>query len=123
MRILVVEDDPERHAFFLRELGEHDVCICQNAFKGSNAITKSKFDMIFLDHDLGGRVFVNSDDENTGYQVALKVKGSPNEGAEFIVHSMNVVGAENIVKHLEGIGCNVRYEPYYQLMKKLKRQG
>ncbi len=58
-----------------------------------NAIDHSgSFDSIYLDHDLDQRVFVDSDEDNTGYQLA-KYIADKNIDAEIIIHSYNPFGA------------------------------
>ena len=60
--------------------------------------------MIFLDHDLGGRVYVESADHNTGWQVARYIKRKNIKYYNAITHSLNSVGAKHIQEELEG--CN-----------------
>jgi len=54
--------------------------------------TDGPFDLIFLDHDLDNRVFVDSEEENTGYQLA-KYIAENNVRGKIIIHSMNTYGA------------------------------
>ena len=54
------------------------------------------FDIIFLDHDLGNRIYVDSGDPNTGFQVAMFIQNNKICYNEIIVHSMNYWGAKNI---------------------------
>jgi hypothetical protein len=59
----------------------------------------SNFDVFFFDHDLGDRIFVNSNDENTGYQVA-KFMSDKNIKGRVIIHSYNPIGAKNMMNVL-----------------------
>lgn len=63
-------------------------------------VREKEYDLIFLDHDLGNREYVDSDDSNTGFQVAKAIKGTPNESTFIVIHSANPVGAENIRQEL-----------------------
>jgi CheY-like chemotaxis protein len=98
MKVLVVEDDNERIFKFSRELEPTDAVVyyAQSADGAATLLKVLKFDVIFLDHDLGGRAYVASSDPNTGYAVAKKIKGTRNESAYIIIHSLNPAGAENI---------------------------
>jgi len=99
MNILVVEDDPNRIAWFKNKISV-GLDICTTAKDAVARVNSKKYDFIFLDHDLGGRVFVPSEDEETGYTVAKAIAESSNKNTDVIVHSMNPVGAENICRVL-----------------------
>lgn len=63
---------------------------------------KERFDIIFLDHDLGGQVFVDTNREDTGSEVARWISKNPEKiyGAFVITHTFNTVGAKNITNLL-----------------------
>jgi len=96
--ILILEDDPQRIQIFHKYLvikyeNEHDVYIVDNVkdavryLKNDNAI----FNYILLDHDLGGQIYVPSEDPNTGYQVAKYIaENKIDENAEIIIHTCNI---------------------------------
>lgn len=96
MKVLVVEDNSARLAKFKVDLAGHDVYFAETSIRAQRFLKKHIFDIIFLDHDLGGRIMVESNDQNTGYQVAKAISGSANEDAYIVIHSANVVGANNI---------------------------
>ena len=65
--ILVVEDDYRRIKWFKDNLEKSCYLdVFEHANQGIKAVKEKKYDLIFLDHDLGGRVFVPSEDANTG---------------------------------------------------------
>lgn len=103
--IVILEDNQERMKSFKRKLiGRANIIHFDNVKDFTSYIkeNKEKINMFFLDHDLGGQVYVPSKDENTGYQAALKIKET--YGEEYpntIVHSMNNIGADNIQAILE----------------------
>lgn len=105
MKILIVEDSHQRIHWFMHELEGHDVKVAMDAETGKALILKEKYDIIFLDHDLGDRAFVDSDDPNTGFQVAKVQLESINLDTETIVHSLNPVGAQNIKNLLPNCRC------------------
>ena len=102
MRILVVEDNPERIKKFKRALIGNNVDYTDNAFEGRTLVKRNQYDVIFLDHDLGGESYVPSDHYNTGYQVAKEIQQSQNKSAQIIIHSCNSTGASNIASLLPG---------------------
>lgn len=73
------------------------------------------FDIIFLDHDLDGKVYVPSG-PGTGYEVVEWLKNHPNKlpGA-VILHTLNEYGAANMLKLLP----KAIYEPGIYAMEKL----
>jgi len=100
MKVLVVEDDQNRIVKFKRDLVGHDVDYAEDAGPAINFINNNTYDLIFLDHDLGGETYVPSSNRNTGYQVAKAIKKTSNESAYIIIHSCNTVGAYNIKAEL-----------------------
>ena len=97
IRILVIEDSEDRLKWFQAEFGHCDLTMATNAKAGISYVKDRKFDLIFLDHDLGHRVFVDSNDENTGYQVAKAIVISEfNNTTPVVIHSWNPTGAENM---------------------------
>lgn len=100
MNILVVEDNPFRIKKFERALIGSVVDYTDNAHEGIIFVKEREYDIIFLDHDLGGREHVSSNDLNTGFQVAKAIKGTPNESAFIVIHSANPVGAKNMQQQL-----------------------
>jgi CheY-like chemotaxis protein len=109
MRIFILEDDPVRIGFFLRTLSEHigDTDEIHLATDADSAlfIFAPPYDLLLLDHDLGGRTYVESHDPNTGYQFLLRVRDRIDTQTHAIVHSWNPSGAWAMMRllHDEGI--------------------
>jgi hypothetical protein len=112
MNILVLEDCPKRIAWFVKSYGNsHDLTICTTveAFK-SSYMAKCHTDLVFLDHDLGGKAFVDSDESNTGYRAAehvtsfMEVQGS--RPHTVIVHSLNPSGVSRILQALQPVAAD-----------------
>jgi len=102
MKILIVEDDKNRIKWFKENLVGHSADIVETAKLGIALCQTKKYDAVFLDHDLGGEIFVDSNHHNTGYQVAKLMAESMNKDTPTIVHSHNPSGAKNIkgvIKH------------------------
>lgn len=98
MKILVLEDAPERIKTFKVKLKDHDVYFFDEVADAIAAVEFiGDFDMYFIDHDLDDQIFVDSDEPNTGYQFAKHLsKKELDENIDIIVHSMNPPGAQNI---------------------------
>ena len=97
MKILILEDSALRIEIFKKQLGKkHDLYIYDQVEDAKNAIDHSgPFDRIYLDHDLDQMIFIDSDDDNTGYQLA-KYIADKNIDAEIILHTLNPHGADRM---------------------------
>ena len=112
MKVFILEDDPQRMELFHEVLRDHDVVRVDNV---ADAVRKFKppYDVICLDHDLGGQVYVPSDHENTGYQFAKHLASNERCGnQQVVVHSWNMVGARRMVDTLKRVGWTVAAEPF-----------
>lgn len=100
IRVLVLEDDPIRHREFSKQLIGSEYQIVTTAAEAINQLQTDTWDYLFLDHDLGGMVYVDSGD-GTGYEVAEWLAENPDRQPECIIlHTLNPVGAENMQKKL-----------------------
>ena len=95
MKIFILEDNLERRNWFDAYLKGHtvthaDSCAQVNRFH-------PPYDVIFLDHDLGGRRFYSLEDN--GETFAKMIAHHVGE-ATVILHSFNPVGAQNIERAL-----------------------
>ena len=114
-KIFVLEDDENRQQWFKKTFSEvEEFHMVADAETAKKLLVKFKYDIIFLDHDLGERVYVDSSDPETGYQVMLIIPGSINEDTYIIVHSLNTVGAKNMVNVRPK---NTSYVPYLSLIQ------
>lgn len=107
LKILILEDDPNRIEIFKTKLKGHNLFFFDEANDAILAMQSSvqligdnPWDIIFLDHDLGGQVFVPSSHQNTGYTVAKHMKENDVKVKQIIIHSMNPAGAQNIKSQL-----------------------
>lgn len=119
MKILILEDDPVRQKAFKAWLNpDHDVyivataqeCIAHLDTPIDGRIWKM-FNVLFLDHDLGGEQNVPSG-PGTGYEVAQWLVDHPDKiPGQVIVHSMNPVGNSNIVQLISRVFPGVESAP------------
>jgi hypothetical protein len=62
-----------------------------------------KFDLVFLDHDLGGEAFVNSSEPNTGAEVSRWLEDPINHMSKprvLVIHTMNPAGRKYMAQAL-----------------------
>lgn len=76
-------------------------------------MSNEKFDFIFLDHDLGGQVYVDSEDENTGFQLCKHLVKTENIATKVMIHSWNEPAAKKMMEFLnEKKQAKVIYFPF-----------
>jgi len=119
-RIFILEDNAERIAFFKHALSvrfpDAEIIIKETAREAKEILKPNSYwDIILLDHDLGGKIFVDSFDPNTGYQVAMHIRDNEIKYGQCITHTQNPAGGQNIVNVLE---CE--FIPFPQLERFLK---
>jgi len=90
LRVLIVEDTPERQEILASLFKEHAWVLAHTAARAIRLLEAYEFDLISLDYDLAGK--------ERGDVVAAAIPGSRSEGAQVIVHSMNAQGAERIAR-------------------------
>jgi len=101
MRILILEDSPERQEKFYDALdGNTSLYFATNAWDAITLLDSVLFDLAFLDHDLGEVDFLRETD-NTGYTVAKWLQAHPDRMPKrVIIHSLNPVGAQRMAQCL-----------------------
>lgn len=119
LRILILEDDKGRTATFFSKLSRHTLVFVATAADAISLIKNEVFDVIFLDHDLGGETFVSVEDRNTGSEV-IRLLVSGNEITKrpyIIIHSLNTPAADSMQKTLVNNGFEFVYRiPFTQLV-------
>jgi CheY-like chemotaxis protein len=97
MKVLFLDDDPVRQKTMKAMLP----CIKQvyTADEAIEALSVGDYSEIFLDHDLGGEVYVDSEEYNTGMTVA-KWLAKNKRDATIVIHSHNPAGARNMAVEL-----------------------
>ena len=95
-KILILEDDPERIKIFQRNLISHSVTMVVTASEAIQKLGDETWELLMLDHDLGGKVLVASGPE-TDYEVAKWLYENPDrQPPNIILHSFNTVGRANM---------------------------
>lgn len=119
MRILFFDDDPKRHTWF-RELCT-EMGLSEDAFivraktiqEAVVALSGSRFDWAFLDHDLDGMAGVEPG-PRTGLAVARYIAQMPRMAApvRVVLHSCSPVGARAMLRELHLAGFRGAREAY-----------
>ncbi len=120
MKIFILEDDLNRIEQFRRKLINHTVSYCDNVETAKAILEKDKYDVIFFDHDLDHQIMVDSDNPNTGYQLAKWVKEKGMTFDQIIIHSCNPIGAANIEREVKGLAPDIIRLPFPILIKTME---
>jgi len=88
LRILLVEDGPERLEVLERLARDHAWVAASTAARAIRLVESFPFDLVFLDYDLAGGA--------RGDRVAEAIRGSKNARARVVVHSQSTPGARRI---------------------------
>lgn len=113
MKILFLDDNTERTELFLKD-NPDAVCV-DTASACIEQICNNNWDEIHLDHDLDGRIYVDSNEPNTGMEVVrylLTTDSSKYINTKFIVHSYNKNAAKEMVSRLIGHNLKAYHIPF-----------
>ena len=113
MRILVLEDSLERQEKFKQLFKNQELSMFDNVLDAYHSYLFNDFSVMFLDHDLGGRIWTDSSEENTGYQFTkLIVENQKQKNALIYIHSMNPIGANKMLNLLLDNGYDGIWVPF-----------
>jgi len=102
MRIFLLEDDPGRVAWFIKNWGKDNVDHADRVVLAAGFLRANEYDIIFLDHDiLPGTQMVVDDNVESGRDLA-RIMAEEKLGVDtpVVVHSLNDVGANLILEIL-----------------------
>jgi len=123
-RILIVEDDKSRCAWFRERLGGRTLDVTCDVRVAIDWLATREYEAILLDHDLAEEhYFSNStDDERTGYAVARWLADNPasQRDALVVVHSLNYTGAQRMVNAMRDAGRDADHVPFDYLQLGLR---
>lgn len=109
MEVLVLDDREERHKVLIPLL-EDNQCGVTSAYtvkEATEALSKNSYDLVFLDHDLGGQEMVKStfdDPGDTGMAVVKHIIDNNINTGLIICHSLNQPARSNMCSKLNATG-------------------
>lgn len=92
MKVFILEDDPIRVDYLINRLGQHDLTVAKSCTEVGKF--QPPYDLILLDHDLGGRQMTEHEDDGT--QFIQLIADRVNVDAVVIFHSYNPGGAQRM---------------------------
>jgi len=125
IRVFLLDDDERRHRWFRTRFKGDYLDIADNVQAAQEKLAASAYDAIFLDHDLHPEHYHtdSTDDERTGYAVALWLSANPElqKASTIMVHTRNADGAMRMVEELRKSGRSAEYVPFPMLAERIKR--
>ena len=124
IRVFLLDDDERRHRWFTNRFKGDVVDVAVNVSEAQRLLSASSYDAIFLDHDLHPEHYNadSTDDERTGYAVALWLCSNPELqlASTILVHTRNADGAMRMVGELRRAGRSADYVPFPMLAARIK---
>lgn len=119
MSILFLDDNKERCKQFKslipRAMIVHTVQDCIAMLKDED-----EWNMLLLDHDLGGEIYVDSNREDTGMEVVRWIVQHQPIIREIVVHTHNTPAGINMVDILNDAKYKAHYIPFAQMIKNIE---
>ena len=124
IRVFLLDDDTRRHVWFSKRFEGDYLDIAYDVERAREYLSANLYDAIFLDHDLLPEHYhaEATDDENTGYAIALWLASRPElqRASTIMVHTRNADGAMRMVEELRRSGRQAEYVPFPLLAQKIK---
>jgi hypothetical protein len=124
IRVFLLDDDTRRHAWFTKRFKGDVLDIAEDVPGALKLLEANHYDAIFLDHDLLPEHYhaESTDDERTGYAVALWLAARPDRqrASTIMVHTRNADGAMRMVEELRRAGRQAEYVPFPLLAHKIQ---
>ena len=116
MTILLLEDNEYRIGRFKELYKNQRLFICNNIQQAKYVCLHNNIDIFQLGHDLDQRQWVNSNEENTGYRFCKwLIENNYQKSALCYIHSMNFVGASNMMNLMLDNDRDAIWHPYHLL--------
>lgn len=118
-RVLVVEDDEMRCAWFRQKFASHVLDVTCDIAQAVGWLEEREYGIILLDHDLREEHYFSDehDDERTGYAIAAWLAAHPDRqrGSTIVIHSLNYAGAHRMLELLHDAGRDAEHVPFHYL--------
>jgi len=118
MKILILEDNSIRVEYFKQLFKHQYLHIYDDVHSAIVNCQVNEFPVMFLDHDLDNKIWVNSEEENTGYNfIRLLIENNLQKGALIYIHSMNPIGANKMLNLLKDNNRDGIWIPFHLIGK------
>ena len=114
MLILFLDDNEQRVQRATNYFEGKTLCVAMNAHVAIEylRLAEEPWDLVMLDHDLGGQVYQNSEEENCGMEVVRYIERTRPAIKVIIIHSWNAPAAREMRERLQRAGYDAAYEPF-----------
>jgi len=115
MASLFLDDDKNRTDQIIKKFADIDeeLVLTSTAKDAIEKLSsKSSWNYVFLDHDLGGEVFVDSGREDCGMEVVRWCLINKPQIDHIIVHTWNAPAGERMTEELKTAGYDAIYKPF-----------
>jgi CheY-like chemotaxis protein len=123
-RVLIVEDDEARCAWFRERLKGRRLDVTCDVPTALAWLAEREYEAVLLDHDLQDSHYFSdaTDDERTGYAVARWLADNPTSqrDALIVIHSLNYTGARRMLDALRDAGRDAEHIPFHYLQTSLR---
>jgi CheY-like chemotaxis protein len=112
--MLVLDDDPSRVKSLRRQFPNAEIVWAETVTECIGFLDQ-QWDVIRLDHDLGGETFVDSSRDDCGMEVVRDLAAHPRPHLRetvMIVHSRNGLAGPAMVAMLRRAGYDAAYSPF-----------
>jgi len=112
LRILFLDDDPARAEAFLRE---NPQALWVQTVTECLAQLVETWDEVHLDHDLGGKTFVDINEDDCGMEVIRWLCKAPRDHlrqARFLIHTHNSIAGLLMVLEMRSRGYRAEFRPF-----------
>lgn len=97
-KCLFLDDNKERTKTFLRSVPSSDTAL--TAKECIEKLKEEEYDCVFLDHDLGGEIYVESEREDCGMEVVRWIVENSPKIKKIVIHTCNTPAATEMYNKL-----------------------
>lgn len=113
MKILFLDDSDERIRAAKKHFRDDELTVVKTAPETINQLGYDReWDLVMLDHDLGGEAFVDSGRIDCGMEVVRWIIRRRPKIKRIVIHSWNSPAAKGMVGTLRVAGYHVAYKPF-----------
>jgi CheY-like chemotaxis protein len=112
--VLFLDDSENRigYAVVIFQTLGYEFTIVKTAEQAIKKLFEKDWDVVMLDHDLGGEVYVDSGREDCGMEVVRWIRNNHPNVRKFIIHSWNVPAGSTMTYALRNCGYVAVYCPF-----------